>query len=96
MRENYGKRAMEWPQLMADVRDAIDAGSTPDSPEGAALARRWHDLFTSYAGDDPKTHAKFREAFQNEPELRGALADEALLMFVREAMQNAAQPEGRN
>lgn len=96
MRENYGKHAMEWPQLMADVRDAIDAGSTPDSPQAVALARRWHELFTSYAGDDPKTHAKFREAFQNEPELRGAMADERLLTFVREAMQYVAQPGGRN
>jgi hypothetical protein len=29
MRANYGTRAMEWPQLMADVRDAIDAGVGP-------------------------------------------------------------------
>ena len=91
MRANYGKRAMEWPQLMADVRDAIEAGLTPDSPEGAALARRWLELFRSYAGDDPNTHRKFREALQNEPELRvGTLADETLLTFVRQAMQRIA------
>jgi hypothetical protein len=92
MRANYGTRAMEWPQLMADVRDAIEAGSTPDSPEGQALARRWLELFKSYAGGDPKTHAKFREALQNEPGLRvGTLAEESLLTFVREAMQHLAQ-----
>ncbi|WP_116138368.1 MerR family transcriptional regulator [Trinickia diaoshuihuensis] len=89
MRANYGKRAMEWPQLMADVRDAIEAGLAPDSPEGAALARRWLDLFRSYAGDDPETHAKFRTALQNEPGLRaGTLVDDTLVTFVRQAMQH--------
>lgn len=92
MRENYGKRAMEWPRLMADVRDAIDAGAAPDSPRGAALARRWLDLFRSYAGDDPSTHLKFRQALQSEPELtKGTWADETLITFIREAMRYVVQ-----
>ncbi|AJX18105.1 MerR family transcriptional regulator [Burkholderia ubonensis] len=87
MRAHYGERAMEWPQLMADVRDAIDAGARPDSPEARALARRWLDLFRGYAGDDPATHAKFRRAMMNEPALtKEAWADETLLGFVRQAM----------
>ncbi|KVT77877.1 MerR family transcriptional regulator [Burkholderia ubonensis] len=87
MRAHYGERAMEWPQLMADVRDAIDAGARPDSPEAHALARRWLDLFRGYAGDDPATHAKFRRAMMNEPALtKDAWADETLLGFVRQAM----------
>ncbi|KWE67875.1 MerR family transcriptional regulator [Burkholderia ubonensis] len=87
MRAHYGERAMEWPQLMADVRDAIDAGARPDSPEARALARRWLDLFRNYAGDDPATHAKFRHAMMNEPALtKDAWADETLLGFMRQAM----------
>ncbi|PCE24628.1 MerR family transcriptional regulator [Burkholderia ubonensis] len=87
MRAHYGERAMEWPQLMADVRDVIDAGAQPDSPEARALARRWLDLFRGYAGDDPATHAKFRQAMMNEPVLtKDAWADETLLGFMREAM----------
>ncbi|KIP18872.1 merR regulatory family protein [Burkholderia sp. MSHR3999] len=87
MRAHYGERAMEWPQLMADVRDAIDAGARPDSPEARALARRWLDLFRSYAGDDPATHAKFRRAMMNEPALtKDAWADETLLGFMRQTM----------
>lgn len=87
MRANYGKRSMEWPQLMADVRDAIEAGATPDSARGAELARRWLDLFKSYAGEDPNTHLKFRKAMQSEPELTAdSWADETLLVFIREAM----------
>ncbi|KVV41198.1 MerR family transcriptional regulator [Burkholderia ubonensis] len=87
MRAHYGERAMEWPQLMADARDAIDAGARPDSPEAHALARRWLDLFRGYAGDDPATHAKFRRAMMNEPALtKDAWADETLLGFMRQAM----------
>ncbi|KWC58040.1 MerR family transcriptional regulator [Burkholderia ubonensis] len=87
MRAHYGERAMEWPQLMADVRDAIDAGARPDSPEARALARRWLDLFRGYAGDDPATHAKFRRAMMSEPALtKDAWADETLLGFMRQAM----------
>lgn len=37
MRANYGKREMEWPQLMADVRDAIDAGVGRGHREHASL-----------------------------------------------------------
>ncbi|SAL64984.1 MerR family transcriptional regulator [Caballeronia udeis] len=88
LRANYGKRAMEWPQLMADARDAIDEGVTPDSPQARELARRWMDLFRSYAGDDPATHAKIRHALQNEPELtKGSWANEDLLGFMREAIR---------
>lgn len=88
LRANYGKRGMEWPQLMADVRDAIDEGVTPDSPEARELAQRWMDLFRSYAGDDPATHAKIRNALQNEPELmKGSWANEAMLGFMRDAMR---------
>lgn len=88
LRANYGKRAMEWPQLMADARDAIDEGVTPDSPQARELARRWMDLFRSYAGDDPAMHAKIRHALQNEPELtKGSWANEALLGFMREAIR---------
>ncbi|MFP3501738.1 MerR family transcriptional regulator [Burkholderia sp. SIMBA_062] len=87
MRTHYGERAMEWPQLMADVRDAIDAGATPDSPQGRALAQRWLDLFCSYAGHDPATHAKFRHALMKEPVLtKDSWTDDTLLGFVRDAM----------
>ena len=91
MRAHYGERAMEWPQLMGDVRDAIDAGARPDSPEGRALAQRWLDLFRSYAGNDPATHAKFRDAMMTEPALtKDSWVDDTLLGFIREAMAQLA------
>ncbi|WP_321822326.1 MULTISPECIES: MerR family transcriptional regulator [unclassified Burkholderia] len=91
MRAHFGERSMEWPQLMGDVRDAIDAGAQPDSPEGRALAQRWLDLFRSYAGDDPATHAKFRKAMMTEPALtKDSWVDDTLLGFMREAMAQLA------
>ncbi|QVN19057.1 MerR family transcriptional regulator [Burkholderia pyrrocinia] len=91
MRAHYGERAMDWPQLMADVRDAIDAGTKPDAPEGRALAQRWLELFCSYAGHDPATHAKFRHAMMNEPALtKDAWVDDTLLGFIRDAMVQLA------
>ncbi|WP_175689746.1 MerR family transcriptional regulator [Burkholderia anthina] len=91
MRAHYGERAMAWPQLMADVRDAIEAGAQPDSPEGRALAKRWLDLFCSYAGHDPATHAKFRHAMMTEPALtKDTWVDDTLLGFMREAMAQLA------
>lgn len=87
MREHYGDRISEWPSLIAEVRNAIDAGVAPDSETGQALARQWLELFSSYAGKDPATHAKFRQALMTEPELTaGTWADDATLAFMRQAM----------
>ena len=60
LRANIGKRASEWPPLIAQVREAMNAGHAPDSAEAQALARRWLDLFRSFAGDNPATQAKVR------------------------------------
>ncbi|KVA11715.1 MerR family transcriptional regulator [Burkholderia latens] len=91
MRAHYGERAMEWPQLMADVRDAMEAGKRPDSPEGRALAQRWMELFRGYAGDDPATHAKFRKAMMTEPALtKDSWVDDTLLGFMRDTMAQLA------
>ncbi len=87
MREHYGDRISEWPSLIAEVRNAIDAGVVPDSEAGRALARQWLELFSSYAGKNPATHAKFRQALMTEPELTaGTWADDATLAFMRQAM----------
>ncbi|HEY9269540.1 MerR family transcriptional regulator [Achromobacter sp.] len=87
MRQHYGDRIGEWPELMADVRDALDAGAAPESATALELARRWLDLFRSYAGDDPATQAKFRHALMSAPELTaGTWTDDASLSFIRQAM----------
>ena len=95
MRANLGKGDAAWPPLIARVRTAMDEGSAPDSPQAQALAREWFDLFRSFAGDNPVTQHKIRQALENEPELKQpGMVDERMLDFLRSAMQSLqrAQP----
>ena len=88
MRANFGKRDAEWPPLVAQVRTAMDEGHAPDSPQARALALAWFDLFRSFAGDQPATQQKIRQALQNEPALRqSGMVDERMRAFISAAMQ---------
>lgn len=89
VRANFGKRNAEWPPLLARVRTAMDEGRAPDSPQAQALASDWFELFRSYAGDNPATQQKIRQALQNEPELKQpGMVDERMIGFIRAAMQS--------
>lgn len=88
LRANIGKRASEWPPLVAQVQSAMDAQQAPDSPAVQALARHWFELFRSYAGDNPATQQKIRTALANEPGLTaGGFVTPAMRDFMRAAMQ---------
>ncbi|WP_219133246.1 MerR family transcriptional regulator [Janthinobacterium sp. UMAB-60] len=89
---NYGKRSGEWPALIAAVRAAIDARTPPTDPAVLQLARQWLELFRSYAGTDPATQLKFRQAHQQEPRLmEGSFVDGAMLQYLGAAMAVVAQ-----
>lgn len=91
-RAHFGQHAYEWPQLIGEVRDAIDQGVTPDAPRARQLASRWHALFRAFAGDDPDTHRKFRDAQLHEPDLLiGSWVDDAVADFIRAATTHLAQ-----
>ena len=88
MRENFGKRANEWPTLIAQVRQHLAKGTPPHAPEMQLLARHWVELFRSYAGDDPQTQAKIRLAMEREPALSASpWMGPDLIAYVREAME---------
>jgi DNA-binding transcriptional MerR regulator len=88
MRANYGRQMHEWPPLIGQVRSAMKTGTPPSDPHVRQLAQRWMELFRAYAGDDPATHARIREAYAKEPDLRsGSSVDAAMLAYVREAAQ---------
>jgi len=90
MREHYHEQMYAWPPLIAELRKVMAAGVSPSSPEAQALAGRWMTMFRTYAGDDPATHARIREANMKEPDLmNGTWVDEALLAYLSEA---AASP----
>ena len=89
---NYGKRAGEWPALIDDVRAAMDARTPPTDAAVLQLARQWLELFRAYAGTDPATQLKFRQAHQQEPRLmQGSFVDGAMLQYLGAAMAVVAQ-----
>ena len=91
MRANYGRQMYAWPTLIADLRKAMDENTPVNDPHVQQLARRWMELFRAYAGDSPVTHARIREAYAKEPDLRsGSSVDDALLNYVREALASLA------
>jgi hypothetical protein len=60
----------------------------PESMEAQALARRWFDLFRSFAGDNQVMQAKARQALMDEPRLtENGMMDDAMRGFIRSAMQ---------
>lgn len=86
MAANIDEHSAQWPPLIAAVAKAIDLGVAPGSAEGQRLAFKWLALFRSYAGDDPQTHARIRQAHQQEPELNvGSFVTPAMIKFVQEA-----------
>jgi DNA-binding transcriptional MerR regulator len=92
MRAGYGKQMYVWPALIADLRRALDEHTPADDPHVQQMARRWMQLFRAYAGDDPATHARIRDAYAKEPDLRsGSSVDDALLGYVREALASLAR-----
>ncbi|HET6587851.1 MAG TPA: MerR family transcriptional regulator [Oleiagrimonas sp.] len=91
MRENYGKQMYAWPPLIAQLRKAMASNLPVDDAHVQPLARRWAALFRAYAGDDPATHARIREAYANEPDLRsGSAVDQALFDYVHRALVAAS------
>jgi DNA-binding transcriptional MerR regulator len=95
MREHYGAQMYNWPPLIAAMRKAMLADTPVEDHEVRGLAVRWMTLFRSYAGDDPATHARFREAHAKEPDLmNGSWVDQALLDYLRRILENMPAPGG--
>lgn len=91
LRENYGRNMDEWPPLIAALIKAREAGTSSKDPHVRELVKKWMKFFTAYAGDDPSTHARIREAYAREPELRsGSGVDENLIQYIRAVMEELA------
>ncbi|HEV2680510.1 MAG TPA: MerR family transcriptional regulator [Rhodanobacter sp.] len=91
MRANYGQQMYAWPTLIVDLRNAMGENTPADDQKVQQMARRWMELFRAYAGDDAATHARIRDAYAEEPDLRsGSSVDDALLSYVRNAIASLA------
>lgn len=93
-RAHYFDRMKEWPPLVAKLHEAFNRGIKPESEEGQALARHWLELFTSFAGHDPRTHQKFREAMTKEPHLaKGTWMTPSVLGWLQQAVAALMQAQ---
>lgn len=100
-RAHYFDRLMEWPPLVAKLHKACRNGLNPAGEEGQALVAHWQRLFESYAGTDPQTHAKFRQAMLEHPHLlKGTWMTPEVLQWLQqgigERMRAQAIASGRS
>ena len=87
LRKNYTSSTSKFPVLIAEVFQHMEDGIAPHDPRVRQLALRWIEIVRSYAGDDPETQGKLREAMAQHPELlEGSGIDQRLLGYVRLAI----------
>ena len=56
----------EWPNLIAEVRAAMERGVDPASGEAAALAERWMGLVAEFTGGDPGIAKGVQKVWESE------------------------------
>ncbi|ELY4322585.1 MerR family transcriptional regulator [Cronobacter turicensis] len=94
-REHYFDRMMEWPPLVAKLHAAVKTKLSPSSEEARGIALHWLTLFSSFAGDNPQTQQKFREAMMREPHLsKGTWMTPETLGWLQQAFSALMQAQG--
>lgn len=91
-RAHYFDRMHEWPPLVAKLHEAVENQVSPQSDEAKSLASAWLELFASFAGRDPRTQQKFREAMAQEPHLsKGTWMTPETLRWLQQAFATLMQ-----
>lgn len=79
-----------WPELIADVRAALQAGTPATVPAAQELARRWYALVQVFSGGDAQVTRKLGEAWNAQPSAMAAQGlDPAMFAYIGEAMRAA-------
>ncbi|MBZ0329770.1 MerR family transcriptional regulator [Halomonas sp. ANAO-440] len=87
IRKRYPLCMKEWPPLMARLREQLEQGSAPDDPAVQRLAEEWLKLLRRFAGDDPATHRKIRQANEQEPALKDSTwMNERMKAYLEQAI----------
>lgn len=77
----------EWPELIARVQNAMDRGVAANSPEAAALGKRWGELIELFTGGDDGIYQSLSRYYQNEPAQAHKMGiDDKVWIFIRDAM----------
>jgi MerR family transcriptional regulator, thiopeptide resistance regulator len=56
----------EWPILIAEIRDAMEAGTDPADSHVQALAKRWMGLVREFTGGDPGIEKSLRTMYETK------------------------------
>lgn len=93
--EKYGKQKIigveeEWPKLMQKMKEQMEKGADPSSPEVQKLAKRWKELVEMFTGGNPAIAAKLKDMYKNNPDaakLHMPGFDPAFFAYVERAME---------
>ena len=90
------RKPAPWPELLAQLQRYRSERLPPEHERVIALARRWGELFSAYAGPNADTQRRIQQAEQQEPELQaGTWVAPELIDYLRQAM-TALMQHARN
>jgi DNA-binding transcriptional MerR regulator len=85
--ERIAQAEAEWPQLIAQMKTAMERGADPASPEVRALAERWRALVRAFTGGDAGIQRSLNTMYAQEPALQQRTGiDPSLMEYVGRAM----------
>ena len=80
----------EWPQLIAQMRAEMSAGTPADDPKVQELAQRWNSLIEEFTGGDAGTRESLGKLYRGEAQLAQQNGlDAALGDYVRRASKSS-------
>jgi DNA-binding transcriptional MerR regulator len=59
----------EWPKLIRKMREEMERGTDPSSPEVQRLAARWQELVRAFSGGDEEVENRVAEMYRSRPSL---------------------------
>jgi len=78
----------EWPELIANVRAEMLAGTDPSSERMRPLATRWRELVREFTGGNPEIERKLRASYVDEPARMDRTGlDPEIFAYVRKAIR---------
>jgi len=90
--EVIGSAEKEWPELMAKMKQELDAGTDPTHPRVQALARRWKELVEMFTGGDPGIAKSLGKLWKDKGnEMAGKMNmpwDPKMFEYVRKAQEH--------
>lgn len=83
--EVLAKGQRDWAELIRDVAAAVEAGTTPKSAEGQALATRWSALIAAFTGGNPGIAANLKRLYADWPASTPKPYSDDVERFIKEA-----------